>query len=92
MKIVLTSFTIDNMQYLEELKKYIKKKRLETGLSLNKFSIEAEIESSSLSKFENNKRMLSMPYFIKIAKAFDKTLAEFLTEFEKDLKNKNKNV
>ena len=72
------------MQYLEELAKYIKNKRYQSGLSLNQFCIECEIETSALSRFENGKQNLKIPNLMKIAKRFDKTLGEFLLDFEKE--------
>lgn len=78
--------TITNMEYFKKLGLYIKNKRLETGLSLNKFCFEHEIEPNTLSRYENAKREPKLSYIIKIAQAFEQTLAEFLTDFEKELK------
>lgn len=70
------------MKY-EELGKYIKFKREALGISLNKFAVEAEIESSVLSRIENLKQGIKLNTLINIAKGFNKTPAEFLAEFEK---------
>lgn len=72
------------MQYLEKLACYIKKRRLYLGESLNQFCIECEIETSALSRFENNLQSMKIPNLIKIANRFGQTLAEFLTDFEKE--------
>ena len=63
------------MQY-SELGKYIKLKREELGLSLNKFAQEADVDCAILCRIENQKQG------IKIANNFGKTPSEFLKEFE----------
>ena len=73
------------MQYLNKLSLYIKKRRKELGVSLNRFCIENEIDSSCLSKFENQKQQILPLTLIKIANGFNQSLAEFLTDFEKEL-------
>jgi len=75
------------MTDFEKLGLYIKKKRLATGLGLNQFCIEYEISSNTLSQYENNKREPKISKLEKIAKAFNQTLIEFLTDFEKELPN-----
>ena len=75
------------MQYLVKLSQYIRNRRKSLGISLNQFCIENEIDSSCLSKFENQKQQVLISSLIKIANGFNQTLAEFLTEFEKELKN-----
>ena len=76
---------IDNhcMNYMQRLMKYNKFRRDELGLSLNQFCFEAEIETSTLSRYENGKRKLSFDVLVKIAKFYNQTPAEFLADFEK---------
>ena len=76
---------IDNlcMNYMQRLMKYNKFRREELGLSLNQFCFEAEIETSTLSRYENDKRKLSFDVLVKIAKFYNQTPAEFLADFEK---------
>ena len=76
---------IDNlcMNYTQKLLKYNKIKRDKLGISLNKFCFEAEIETSTLSRYESGKRKLSFDVLIKIAKFYNQTPAEFLADFEK---------
>lgn len=82
----LLSHIITNMQYYKKISSYIKKRRLEKGISLNEFCIENELEAATLSRYENNKRKINLPNLVKIAKGFDQTVAEFLTDFEKEFK------
>ncbi len=70
------------MQYYENIHMFIKEKRLETGLSLNNFCFKNFLEPATMSRYENNKRKVSLPNLVKIAKAFGQTPAEFLAEFE----------
>ncbi|MDD3437594.1 MAG: helix-turn-helix transcriptional regulator [Candidatus Gastranaerophilales bacterium] len=74
------------MQYLNKLSLYVKKRRKALGISLNRFCIDNEIDSSCLSKFENQKQQVLTSTLIKIAKGFNQTLAEFLADFEKEIK------
>ena len=71
------------MNYTQRLMKYNKFRRDELGLSLNRFCFEAEIETSTLSRYENDKRKLSFDVLIKIARFYNQTPAEFLADFEK---------
>lgn len=70
------------MQY-SELGKFIKYKREQTGLSLNKFAIEAEIDSAILSRIENLKQGIKINILYNIANALNITPAKLLEEFEK---------
>ena len=70
------------MQY-SELGKYIKQKRLESKISLNKFAVECEVDSAILSRIENLKQNIKINILEKIAFGFKMTPAEFLTKFEK---------
>lgn len=77
-----------NMNYYEKLGQYIKRKRIEAKCSLNKFAIEVEMESSTLSRNENGKSVINVETVYKIAKFYNKTPAEFLADFEKYFTNK----
>ncbi len=70
------------MQY-SELGKFIKYKREQTGLSLNKFAIEAEIDSAILSRIENLKQGIKINILYNIANALNTTPSKLLEEFEK---------
>lgn len=76
--------SIDIMQYLKKLSLYVKKRRRALGVSLNRFCIESEIDSASLSKFENQKQQVAISTLVKIASGFGQTPGEFLTDFEKE--------
>lgn len=69
------------MQY-SNLGKFIKLKRIETGLSLNKFANEAEIDPAILCRIENQKQGIKMNILESIAKTLKTTPAKLLTEFE----------
>ena len=71
------------MDYFKRLGKYIKNKRVEAKWSLNKFAIEVEMESSTLSRNENGKSVINVETINKIAKFYNQTPAEFLADFEK---------
>ena len=70
------------MQY-KELGKFIKNKRLLTGVTLNKFAIENDIEPAILSRIENLKQDIKIGVLVKIANGFNMTPSKFLSEFEK---------
>lgn len=72
------------MQY-SELGKFIKFKREQTGLSLNKFATEAEIDPAILCRIENSKQGIKINILENISKALKTTPASFLTEFENKL-------
>ena len=69
------------MQY-SNLGQFIKNKRLEKGLSLNKFATEAEIDPAILCRIENLKQGIKIEILEKIANGFDTKLSEFLREYE----------
>ena len=71
------------MQY-DELGKFIRNKRLQTGATLNKFAIENDIEPAILSRIENLKQDIKIGVLVKIANGFNTTPSKFLSEFEKD--------
>ncbi len=82
MTLLILYCIISIMQY-NELGKFIKLKRLEKGLSLNKFAISANIDPAILCRIEQLKQGIKINVIENIASAFGKTPAEFLTEFEK---------
>ena len=69
------------MQY-SELGKYIKHKRKELGVSLNKFAQDADVDCAILCRVENLRQGIKINVLEKIANNFGKTPAEFLKEFE----------
>lgn len=69
------------MQY-NELGKYIKNKREELGVSLNKFAQDADIDCAILCRIENLKQGIKLNILEKIANNFNQTPAEFLKDFE----------
>lgn len=70
------------MQY-KLLGKYIQEKRKGLGYSLNGFAIENDIDPAIMSRIENLQQNIKLNVLEKIAKGFNKTPAEFLTDFEK---------
>ena len=69
------------MQY-NEIGKYIKSKREELGVSLNKFAQDADIDCAILCRIENLKQGIKLNILEKIANNFNQTPAEFLKDFE----------
>ena len=69
------------MQYYE-LGKFIKLKRVQAGLTLNKFATEAEIDPAILCRIENCKQGIKISVLENISKALKTTPAKFLIEFE----------
>lgn len=76
-----------SMSYSNKIGIYIKKRRLETGLSLNQFCFENEIGPNTLSRYENGQREPKLSYIEKIAHGFGQTPAEFLMDFENEQKS-----
>ena len=70
------------MQYID-LGKYIKYKRKEGGITLNKFAFANEIDPAILCRIENQKQNIKLNILKKIAEGFNQAPAEFLTDFEK---------
>ena len=70
------------MQYNFKLADYIKKLREDNKIKLNNFAFKSGIEPSTLSRIENKKLELKISVLEKIAKAYNKTPAEFLKDFE----------
>lgn len=69
------------MQY-EILGTYIRNRRKEIAKSLNEFAVDIDVDPAILSRIENLKQDIKMNVLKKIASGFNKTPAEFLTEFE----------
>lgn len=69
------------MQY-HELGKFIKYKRGQTGLTLNKFANAAEIDPAILCRIENLKQGIKINILENISNALKTTPAKLLTEFE----------
>lgn len=70
------------MQY-SELGEFIKSKRMQRGLSLNRLAIDAEIDPAILCRIENLKQGIKLNVLENIAFAFQMTLSEFFSEYEK---------
>ena len=70
------------MQYFE-LGKFIKLKRLESGFSLNKFAVAADIDPAILCRIENLKQGIKINILENICNALSTTPAQFLCEFER---------
>ncbi len=71
------------MQY-KNLGKYIRIKREAMKVSLNEFAFANDIDPAILSRIETQKQNIKLNVLEKIAQGFDKTPAEFLTEFEEN--------
>lgn len=69
------------MQY-NEIGKYIKFRREELGVSLNKFAQDSDIDCAILCRVENLKQGIKLNNLEKIANNFNQTPAEFLKDFE----------
>ena len=69
------------MQY-SDLGKFIKFKRMQMGISLNRFATEAEIDLAILCRIENLKQGIKINILESVARVFGMTPAVFLTEFE----------
>lgn len=69
------------MQY-NNIGKYIKFRREELGVSLNKFAQDADIDCAILCRVENLKQGIKLNILEKIANNFNQTPAEFLKDFE----------
>ena len=74
------------MRYSHRLAEYIRFRREQAGFSLNKFAIEAEMESATLSRNETNVNEVKIDNLAKIAKVYNQSLSEFLKDFEEYVK------
>lgn len=63
--------------------KFVRRKRLEKGFTLNKFAIAADIDPAIISRIENGMQDTKLSILMKIAKFFNLSASEFLAEFEK---------
>lgn len=71
------------MQYEKKLAEFIRKTRIDSGVTLNSFAFKNGIDSSTLNRIETNKLELKITNLVKIAAAYGKTPSEFLADFEK---------
>jgi len=69
------------MQY-DKFGKYIKQKRINSKMSLNKFALSIDVDSAILSRIENLKQNIKLNVLVNIANGFGQTPAELLHEFE----------
>ena len=74
------------MRYSNRLAEYIRFRREQAGFSLNKFAIEEEMESATLSRNETNVNEVKIDNLAKIAKVYSQSLSEFLKDFEEYVK------
>ena len=74
------------MKYSNRLAEYIRFRRTEAGFSLNKFAVEAEMESSTLSRNETKINEISLDNLAKIASVYNQTPSAFLKDFENYVK------
>ena len=74
------------MRYSNRLAEYIRFRREQAGFSLNKFAIEEEMESATLSRNETNVNEVKIDNLAKIAKVYNQSLSEFLKDFEEYVK------
>jgi len=81
MKYKILYFIIEKMQY-KKFGNYIRRKRRKLNIALNTFALDSGIDKASLSNFERNKSDIYFENFTKIAKGFNLTPAQLLTEFE----------
>lgn len=63
--------------------KFVRRKRLEKGFTLNKFAIAADIDPAIISRIENGMQDTKLSILMKIAKFFNLSASEFWEEFEK---------
>lgn len=70
------------MQY-NKLGIFIKEKRIKLGIGLNQFAFDIGVDSAIISRIENRKQNIKLNVLEKIAKKYGQSPAEFLTEFEK---------
>ena len=72
------------MQY-KTLGSYIRQKREEKNISLNKFAVNNDIDTAILSRIERNLQDIKLTILVKIANGFDLLPSELLKEYEKTL-------
>ena len=76
------------MQY-KKLGVFIKYKREQMGMSLNKFANLADIDPAILCRIENLKQGIKLSVLENISSALNTTPAKFLTEFEMQKQSKS---
>lgn len=74
-----TNYTNSNVKYLREKKK----------ISQGKLSEDLEIDQSTLAKWENNTRQITLGWAIKIAEYFNVLLGDFISKDLRLQKNQN---
>lgn len=76
------------MQY-NEFGKFLKEKRtnLQPEVSLNKFAIDCGMESSALSRIENQKQGISLERLEQISNGYGILVSELVAEYEKQKRN-----
>ena len=70
------------MQHNEHCGAFFMGKNKAKKVSLNEFSFTNDIDPAILSRIETGKQNIKLNILEKISKGFNKTPAEFLTEFE----------
>ena len=68
--------------HYSDLGKFIKEKRENAGISLNKFAFANDVDPAILCRIENKKQNIKLNILVKIASGYGQTPAEFLAEFE----------
>ena len=79
-------------KYNKELGKYIKQKRLESGLTQNQLAekiYDGEFEAKGVSRIENGLYTPNIYVIKQIADVFEQSLSQFLEEFEYAKKKEN---
>ena len=64
---------------------YIRNKREGLNISLNRFAFSNDIDPAIMSRIENLKQNIKLNVLEKIARGFNQTPAQFLTEFENSI-------
>lgn len=66
----------------EDLGKFLRLKRLNEKISLNRFAIENDIDSATLSRIERCLQEIKLSTFLKIASGYNMIGSDLLKEFE----------
>lgn len=74
---------------LSKLSEFLKQKRIKTGISLNQFAFNIDMEPATPSRIENGKLSPTLLHIIKISKGLNILPLELLQEFEKTQCGKN---
>lgn len=62
--------------------KFIRRKRIEQGISLNECALNATVEGATLCRVETKPQDIKICWLAKIAAVFGMTLSEFMKEYE----------